>query len=388
MRLWLRLLLLGGWACGKEELPPPPPPTVLSVLVVDATTGQPIQDAQIYVSGQVWTPTEAGKLRRELSPGRYQIRSIAPGHRPSPEPLAAVTEVLVVAEKTVTATVVMEPATESGAAVLRGNVNQGGAPIADALVVAAGTSSRFGWTDTNGEYRIFGLPAGVYNVSAYGSGTASAGEMAMLSASEERLVNATLSEVTGVAEGAVTGGTTQVYLVSQASGAPLPGLSAQASGAFRFEGVPPAPLVVRAGLELDNKVLDPQPILEDGLPRVQPGQSLQLQLVDAVVGLSPARTSSAAARPTFRWSAFPGADFYVVELHDLSGRVLWGGFDAAKQPRTRVLELQTAYDGPVLTPGVRYSWRVYAGQRDAVVPSSFALIGASEEEGGWFRVTR
>jgi hypothetical protein len=97
-----------------------------------------------------------------------------------------------------------------------------------------------------------------------------------------------------------------------------------------------------------------------------------------------------AAAPTLSWQAAGRADFYVVEVLDAAERGVWGGFDARGNWRFTVLPPATsiAYDGPALRPGHAYRWRVFAAVRDALVPTAFALVAASEELEGTFRVAR
>ena len=40
--------------------------------------------------------------------------------------------------------------------------------------------------------------------------------------------------------------------------------------------------------------------------------------------------------------AYSGAEFYVVEVTDVLGQVIWGGFDARQNPTLRVLPPQTS----------------------------------------------
>ena len=83
-------------------------------------------------------------------------------------------------------------------------------------------------------------------------------------------------------------------------------------------------------------------------------------------------------------------DFFVVDLRDVSGRPVWGGFDARGAARTRILAPATsvAYAGPALSPGALYQWRVYGAKENTLVVSNFDLVTASEALIGEFTVAR
>ena len=103
----------------------------------------------------------------------------------------------------------------------------------------------------------------------------------------------------------------------------------------------------------------------------------------------PASTSTVVAPPTFTWPSVPMANYYVVEVRDVLGEAItWGGFDARNNPRSPILAPNTSvqFTGtPALSPGVLYSWRIYAA-KDVTTGAQFELIAASEQLGGEFRV--
>jgi hypothetical protein len=138
-------------------------------------------------------------------------------------------------------------------------------------------------------------------------------------------------------------------------------------------------------------VLDPDLIRQRREPRVEitgtASAAVELPVADGIDGLV-ARTSSGGA--SFSWQADPGADFYVVEVTNALGQVVWGGFDANRRPLFRVLG-GTEIDFGALVPaaeplqsGRRYRLRVY-GAIDTTTGTLFELVSASEELEGVFR---
>jgi hypothetical protein len=99
--------------------------------------------------------------------------------------------------------------------------------------------------------------------------------------------------------------------------------------------------------------------------------------------------------PTFRWTAYPSTKEYIVEVRDLNGKILWGGFEsdgtinhAFIGPET--LSVQYNFDDqpgvPELQPGKIYQWQLWADkgtQFDGVVEQ---LISSSEDLRGIFQI--
>jgi carboxypeptidase family protein len=399
--LWLLFALTG---CSSKPPPPPPPPTKLLVHVLDATNDAPVANAQLVLieEGKTRTTTASGSLVFEIAPGLYTYRVQAPKYLIAPLAGHAARHMLAVEHKTSEHTVRLEPrpmASDGGT--LAGRVARQGSGVGGVLVVATAIESYSAYTDSDGKFAISALPAGLYQVSAFlgGHQSTSASNVNIANAMTAKMdVDLELTAMAGATVGGkLTGpaGTSTISLVHPATGDVIPGLhtAAMIGQTFSITGAPPGSFDVRAGLEDDGLILDPDAVLRKGEPMVDvtdtTSKTVDLAFVAGVHGIMPSTTSTIAAPPMFSWSAVQGADFYVVEVRDVSGKVIWGGFDAFKNPRMKILTPMTsvAYGGDPLARGALYSWRVYAGQ-NVTTGQLFVLLSASEDLGGLFRIAR
>jgi len=388
------LVPLAPFACGEE--PPPPPPTILQLTVVDATTGAPISDAQVLLPARSRTGGD-GKISVETAPATYTVRVEAAGYISTPEPLERAVLIPVGANVTTTTVVKLEPRPgASGTGRITGKVTRGGAGVPGVLVLADATVSASAVTDADGTYSILGLAPNLYRVEAFLAAHRSSVKMNVSITDAE--VTGTDLELTADAGATVGGmlgmgtGSSTIALALAATGDLVPGLSKGASfgGIWSIVGVPPGRFRVRAALERDGRVLDPELVRK--MPPIIDVADATMKTVDlptapALEGLT-VRTGTTVE---FSWRAVAGASFYVVEVTNLQGQVLWGGLDARGQPNLRVLAPDTSVTYGAIVPPIEmlaptrvYRVRVFAG-REVPQMATFELIAASEEVDGRFR---
>lgn len=396
--------LLLSVGCGGEEEPPPPP--VLEVRIVDATTGSPVAGAQVLEgrpgTGYQRHQTDAqGVWSGEVSAGLRDLRVEAPGFNSSPAPFTRLTTDVSSTGVTVVG-VELEPRPETHPGLLSGRVTLDGAPGAGVLVTAAATINRAGLTDAEGNFMLFDLPPGEYRVEARRRNF----RLQSLSAVRVPATDAPLLlELSNDPGFSVTGTTsfsttpTEVALQHYETGEPLPGATVSTDGGrFTIGGMPAGRYRVRAFLEEDDLVLSPDLIrtLEDLEVVLGDTDPIRVDVPSApsMALLAPSATSTASVGSDFefRWRPHEGATFYVVEVENAHGQVVWGGFDARGVPRFRVLGSSDrirygAQGSPIesLRPGNLYRFRVYAGL-DVTTGEIFRLVAASEELAGQFRV--
>lgn len=399
-------LLTPSAGCGGDDTPPPPPPppTVLSVSAVDGATGAPVPGVELLLlgRGQRLTTGASGAVEVELDAGVFAWVARAPGYVALPRPGRPIPFVSVIAERTTPLVLTLEPL--PGAAPggnLSGAVTLGGAAVEGALVVATAIQSFSALTDAGGRWQMPGVAPGFYTVSAHVPGHTSSSRMNVdvsANASKEGVDLELTPSAGATLSGALTGGTgtSSVVLVHRESGDVVPGLSATASldgGEYAITGIPPGRYVVRAGLELDGFTIDPQLALSEGPLEIDvtgtSSLALDLRFTRAIGDTSPTGGAQVLARPTFTWPPVPSATFYVVELTNVGGQVIFGGFDTRRRPRESVLAPQTSFtlSSMSLAPGALYTWRVYAA-KDVTTGQLFELLSASEELDGELRVSR
>ncbi len=392
------LLALAVTACsGGEEPPPPPPPTQVQLTVLDAVDEQPIAGAFVYVAGSAgWTEVSAdGVVTLEVDPGPHAYWVVAPMHVTVPAPLEEAPTVEAAANQTTDVRVVVDRRSGGAAdGTIRGTVTVDRTPAEGVLVVAAGVPSYEGYSDATGAYVIVGVGNGNYQVRARQGGTVGDASQNVTTTAGQTSDGVDFALVAGGQDvtGTIAGGTGmgRVALLDPDVRRVVPGLSVSADLAtgYTIAGVPAGRYRLLA-FDADAYVMDPEPIRENGLPVVDVDAAAVTQDFDvapAIDGLAP--TGTATATPQLSWAPFADADYYVVDFRDAAGRTIWGGFDATGNWSTRTFDTSIAYGGPALSPGARYTFRVFAAVQDPIVPSVFALVAASDAKGASFRVAR
>ncbi|MBI4818778.1 MAG: carboxypeptidase regulatory-like domain-containing protein [Deltaproteobacteria bacterium] len=384
------LVLVASLSCGEDE--PPPPPTRLSVSVMGPTGA--IAGARVLIAGLAAQKTDAtGKVEVDVPEGVHGVRIEAKGFVTDPLPGDFPRVVTTPKSVTTSLEVSLWPKTDGvGSGALAGRL---AAPSDGVLVVARGTIDYAALTDASGAFELEGLLPAQYKVTAYEKGFSYGEASGVAVAADGRTENVTverLGPADGRVEGQLTGalsGTTAIGLFDLGTGEVLPGLRvyASAEAPFSIEGVPPGRFLVDAALELDDVVVDPDLVRTDTRPIVEVGttaaQPLSLSLSPRVRGIG-TRTSSAGLMLT--WSPHSEADFYVVEVTDLLGATLFGGFDARRNWRARVLHPSTELPIEPANPlraGAAYRARVFAAIDDPT-RASFELVAASESREGLF----
>jgi hypothetical protein len=247
-------------------------------------------------------------------------------------------------------------------------------------LVAAGGST--GVADSTGEFAVFNVTAGAVEVRGFTAGVQLTPVTVQLAANAEatgvQLIADTakpLGRVTGSLSRVNPGDgadTTSVVLVLEETfiesleiGEVAPGLRAtDVSSGYAIEGVPDGSYVALASLENDNLVRDP----DTGIGGTE---LVHLTVTDGVVSVAAVNfkvTGSLAVRgpgaegpevltaaPTFRWADDSSEDHYELRVFDALGNVVWEKLDVASPSGNRDLEI--AYGGPALTPGMVYQFR-------------------------------
>jgi hypothetical protein len=256
------------------------------------------------------------------------------------------------------------------------------------LVVAEGGSgpAPHAIASLSGEFVIFNVPAGTFELAGYKRGQQlervtvdtrqGSTSDALLEGAEAQLGNVSGSVNIVNAPG---GSATSVVLVPESvfdsrlerGAVPLglraPGLPhlPSVSGAFQIEQVPPGDYVVLAAFENDSLVRDPdtsiggtalQHVTVGTSETVAMSQSFKITEHLAIVGPGAQTPERVAGPVTFRWRDDSSEDRYELELHTALGDLVWeqravfggrGGED-----------VELAYTGPALTPGMVYQFRV------------------------------
>jgi len=273
--------------------------------------------------------------------------------------------------------------------------NSGGARVVagGVLVVAepaAGGSGHTAVADASGEYVIFNVPAGDWNVKAYAKGANYApASAAALASGEDRLVdlsiaNTATATVTGtlqpVGSNQPASLDTSVILVVRSTYDPAidrgeapPGLivSNLTTPGWSLAGVPDGEYTVLAAFGNDGYVRDLSLIggtapvdvtVVGGAMTSAPGTfkitgAVSLAATDPITptsGTEGSVTIVTGATPTFTWQAYPATHSYQIDVFDAFGNSIW-------QTSFPFSTTQVAYGGgTALASGMTYQVRITA----------------------------
>jgi hypothetical protein len=264
-----------------------------------------------------------------------------------------------------------------------------------AVVVAEANGTGYPATVArNGEYAILNVPAGSYTINAYMAGhnyTVATADVAAatvkvdlkLAADEPSAVSGQASIVNG--DGATT---TSVVLFIESTydpatgrGVTVPGLRAgDVTTAFTIEGVPTGKYVVVAAFENDGLVRDPDLCISGtddvhiDVAAATPltiGQTFKITGALAVMEPGALAAQAVIGTPTFKWVDDSSEDQYLVELFDAYGQRVWMNTIAGVSGGIP----QLAYDGPALTSGMYYQFRVTSTKNQCALSRTEDLKG-------------
>ncbi|MDP2337297.1 MAG: carboxypeptidase-like regulatory domain-containing protein [Bacteroidota bacterium] len=377
------------------------------ILVYDANTNAPIANSVLTQSG--------GSYQIELAPGTYYLNLSKQGY--NSVPFSGITPVPVTVDAGIETTndYQLQPSSVTNGGSLTGKVTSGGNGIGGVLVVAGDATKGYSSvTATDGTYYIYNVPAGTYQVKGYLSNYNSAALSVAVTAGAETSGN-NIALTLG-AGGTVTGlvsflatnnGEVSVTLTNPLTKETIPGLVTKTQGgSYSITKVPDGTYIVRATYSNDDYVVDPDWILKNGEPIVTlSGNSVKqdFSVTGAVKLVSPTNEITTtrpieitSLSPVFTWLAYSSTSDYVVEVSDINGNVIWGGFTKNGATITKnisvpkeQLSITFNSDGKAtstLKSNNIYRWRVYSSKDDNSSSTGWKLISVSEDQRGLFIV--
>jgi len=278
------------------------------------------------------------------------------------------------------------------------------------LVVAEGATvpAPYAIASRSGEFVLFNVPAGSFELAGYKRGQQLARASVDVSTSSVRDIRLERTEVPlGEVSGSVNivnapgGSLTSVVLVPQSVfdatlqrgpiplGLRAPGLpeAPSISGQFTFADVPLGNYVVLAAFENDGLVRDPDTSI--GGTSIQtvtvvPGQNIAMsqsfKITEQLAIIRPgAEAPERVSGPVvFEWADDSSEDRYELELYTALGDLVWE--DRAVPSGRGSAGVELAYSGPALLDGMIYQFRV-TSFRDRGAPTA---ISRSEDLRGVF----
>ena len=397
----------------------PPPTIVISGTVSSAADTLPIDKAQVTLVNietqqnevdPVYTDAN-GSYTFTVPPGSYEVRVAAQGYKPSPlDGIAGIPVTL-----TSTFDVALEPVDPGTYGLLKLHL-VGYNKTNGALVILndPGTGDNYtGVTSVTGDLMMYNIPvaAGDYSITIKSLGHETYTSLASVTISdavETVIDNITLTAINGFTVNgtvtflATTNSEVDVSLTDKETGAVIPGTNVNTVNTnYSMSSVAPGDYYIRATFKIDGYVVDPDSIVKHGEPEVKVvAANLVDQNIDvtgAVTLISPIVPADGtpveinSLTPTLSWAAYSSTSDYVVEVRDVHGNVMWGGFDEflnkLVNPPKETTSIVYSNDGLglPLENGKIYRWKVYASKDDTST-IGWRLISASEEAQGVFKV--
>ncbi len=421
------ILHLAGCGGGDDSVSPEPvPPTVLAVVVDGGADTTLVEGANVVLYRaetreavlRDMTGPE-GVARFECEAGNYYVEVSAQGYEPVPPENIAPVPFFVAAEETTSRAVSLHPlAVAGGAGYILGHVQ----PAASNFLVLAESQSGQQKSCTvsgpDGFFVLYNLPYGTWSLEALKAGYLMTGDVDA-SISPEAEVDTVQIQVASYEGSLLTGqvtflasenSTVDITLLDPATRAVVPGLatmSGTTSLDYAIAAIPDGDYLAWASLKNDGYVIDPDWVFKNpgGLDVSFAGPDtvrLNFSVTDAITILSPTNPADStfavmadSTVPTFRWTAYPSAKEYIIEVRDLDGRVLWGGFEPDGTVDhafigAGVTSVRYDFDGqsgiPALEPGRIYQWKLWADQGTQYPGRVEQLISSSEDLLGLFQV--
>ncbi len=256
--------------------------------------------------------------------------------------------------------------------------------IQSTLVVAEGGGAALtGFSDSEGRYVIFNVPAGSYTVRGYAAGLQFHPQTTSLQAGETQTgvdlaeSDAQLSTVSGTVQivNAPGGSVTSVVLAVESTfvegpnrGKAPPGLRVgEVTGQFSFASVPDGRYVVLAAFENDGLVRDPDQtiggtqIVRIEVPDPEMGNTVTLPEGFKVTGALAVTAPGAdgpqevlTTAPLLEWEDDSSEDGYELRVFDAFGAELWSDEIGSASGTATVTH---TYGGPPLEAGMFYQFR-------------------------------
>jgi len=277
-------------------------------------------------------------------------------------------------------------------------------PFGGVLVVAecAAPPCPYNYTDKKGNFTIFNVAPGNYELAAYKKGVYCEKKAATVATSDIKDISLAAKEFAGgTVSGSVNivnapgGSKTSVVLIPESTfhetlitGVIAPGLRApepptapNVTGSFSITGIPEGKYVVLAAYENDNLVRDPDPniagtqIVHFEITAAVPTKTLEnFKVTEAIAIVSPGADAPEAVSgaPTFVWADDSSEDAYYLKIYNIYGDLVWekeiGGVSGSET-------VSVAYDGPALQSGMYYQWKAVSLKKGEPISTTEDLRG-------------
>jgi hypothetical protein len=407
--------------CGDDDNPVENSYAVVNVLVKSAVDSSVIQGANVIL----YNASNGNSLKRatsanngiaafgEVDPGTFYVRITAQNFNELPPVHLTPVPFSVSAGGTAAITYYLSP--QSGQlGMISGYVN----PRTEGILIKASEGNSLShstYTGPDGFYILFNLPYGAYELNAFKSGYRSDSlyQRTISQTQPSAVQDINLIQVQGAGlSGSVTflavnNGIVDISLLDLQTKSAVNGLSTKINEnkLYSLSGIPKGDYFAWASLQNDGYVMDPDWIfknpggLEINFTSDSGSKSLNFSVTGAISIVSPTNLSdniipaeTDTTSPLFSWTAYPQTKEYIIEVRDLNGNLIWGGYNADGTIRHTAIPKETTsirfnFDGSASAPlskGETYQWKIYS-DNDAN-PGIQTLLSSSEDLMGLFRI--
>ncbi|HQO09534.1 MAG TPA: carboxypeptidase-like regulatory domain-containing protein [Clostridiales bacterium] len=424
--LMLVLTAVFYFGCSDDDSPSKPKPTYLTVHVYGKT---PTDTTAIFNSNVVVYNAETnqsvareltdlnGECTFEIASGNYYLEVTAQEYDPSPAPNVTPVPFFVTAHINNVQNRYLNENVIPNSGYIEGTVSP---VVNNVLVIAENTlnsDKKYGGvTGPDGYFVIYNVPFGSYDLDIFKAGYKISGTASAAISNSTPHVNVPIT-ITGYSGSSLSGNISflattdtsnvDVVLRDPATKQVIPGMRTREDGGnYSLDSIPDGEFLAWASFENDGYVIDPDWIFKNpgSLDLSFPADSgtvLNFSVTGSIKLLSPTNPADSiyaymadSSTPTFSWEAYPSTKEYFIEVRDINGNRIWGGFNSDGTVNhgyidDSVTSVQFDFDGTAsaqLVPGEIYQWKLWADKGTAVDSGVEQMISSSEDLLGIFQV--
>lgn len=421
-RVILSIIILSSlifYQCNENSSVEPIPSTVINIIVKSASDSSTVAGANVVLYNastgesisRTFTGNDGTAKFENVAMGNFYVRISAQGFKDVPEGSVSPVPFSVSNGQTTSRTYFMN-ALQGTFGKIDGNVNP---KLAGFLIVAtaSGMNTEYhSYSGPDGYFVLFNVPYDTYTIDAIKSGYQSDNQpqVTLSSGASSVTVQINVQQISGsTLTGKVTFLASQnaivdISLLNKVSNSVVNGLTTMidTSRNYMINYIPAGEYVAWASYENDGYVMDPDWIFKNpGALFVSftavSSKVRDFSVTDAITITSPTNPSNEiipaladSIVPTFNWNAYPSTKEYIVEVRDINGNLIWGGFKENGEIRHAQIpkewnSVEFNFDGTAvsqLVSGQIYQWRVYSD--DDATQDVQTLLSASEDLMGLF----
>lgn len=327
-----------------------------------------------------------GEQSFQLVPGAYTLKVAAQGYFPNPVHGGIAIPVQVNGGKATDTTIQLDSDPEAeNTSMISGNTS-----VRDNLVVLSNDVNAYSTiTDSQGDYVLYNIPEGTYNLNSYRTGYQATPKSVVTEvAVDQTNVNLTVEQPANMpsVSGSITylatqNGEVDVTVLHAQTQDVIPGAVTYTSSNYKINSLPDGEFDVWATYNNDGYVVDPDWIIKNGGQEEALKLSMQgsdivrdFSVTGAVELISPTNPTDSVTparvdttTPTFKWESYSSAQSYVVEVKDSRGERIF----ESNVGRVTSYTYDPVAAGIELEDGKVYQWNITAFNNDPY-PISFS----------------